>query len=79
MKLTPRRRYELMQIYLNLGLEVSAKECLESGVCRTYGRVLAGERGFHFPRPKAKPSPVWKIQKTHNDPRWSFGRVTGGQ
>ena len=49
-KVTPERRHELVQIFLNMGHDIARAECAASGVEKYYAEKQASEMGYQIPR-----------------------------
>jgi len=76
-KVTREQRHELLQIYLNMGLEVSRVMCVEYGVHPDYAAKRASELGLSH-RKRHTGSGRISSRIDHSDHRWSWAIQRGG-
>ena len=78
-KITPEQRYQLIQVFLNMGQAVVGPLCIEWGVSPLYAEREAKERGFdvhRLPRASRGLSDI-SIGVDHSDPRWKWAIERG--
>lgn len=75
-KITPDRRHELLQVYLNLGYGPASELSVEYGVARDYSPKHANEIGLQLRR-KFKGGGKPAVSVNHADPRWARAIAIG--
>lgn len=75
-KVTPRQRYQLMQIFLNMGQEVAGPMCVQLGLHPNYARGYASATGTLAPR-KYRGGGNIAMTVDHSDPRWKWAIERG--
>lgn len=76
-KITTRQRHELLQVYFNMGLEVSRILCVEYGVARDYAAKQASELGLCIRARSKIAARTQACRIDHNDPRWKLAAQRG--
>lgn len=75
-KISERSRDQLVQIYLHMGQEVAAKECIARGLHRDYAKAEVSFRGLRVPHKYVGGGPAGG-RVDHNDPRWAWAVERG--
>jgi hypothetical protein len=75
-KISSGQRYELLQVYLNLGYGPARELSAEYGVARDYAAKHAHELGIQ-PRRKFRGGGTVTASVDHKDPRWARALAIG--
>ena len=75
-KITERERYQLLQVYLHMGLEVSRELCVEYGVSPDYAAKRASEIGKSHRKIFCGGGEI-ASRVNHADPRWRLAIERG--
>ncbi len=75
-KVSPQTRDQLVQIFLHMGKDVAAKECIARGLHRNYAQAETGFRGQLPPRKFSGGGNI-AFGVDHADPRWAWAVERG--
>lgn len=75
-KVTPEVRDQLVQIFLHMGKDVAAEECVAHGLHCNYAQAEVGYRGLLPPRKFTGGGDI-ATGVDHDDPRWAWAIERG--
>lgn len=75
-KISARAREQLVQIFLNMGKDVAAEQCIALGLHRNYAEGEVSARGLLPPRKFTGGGNI-AFGVDHNDPRWQWAIERG--
>jgi hypothetical protein len=75
-KVTAETRDQLVQIFLHMGKDVAAEECIAHGLHRNYAEAEVSFRGLR-PKHQDAGSGTGGGRVDHDDPRWAWAIERG--